>query len=215
MVAFNALWLLSSLVLMPVEVVSSPAEEPKAAAVYTPKEGDFIFQSLPHGPLVDAIETATASPYSHCGIVMKKDGKWVVIEAYDGVEYTPLNEWIERGRDEKITVFRDAKLTQDQIEKMIKAAEVFVGREYDIKYEMSDEKLYCSELIYKAYKTATGRTVGKIEKLGDLNWKPIESVIRVLEWGGLPLEREMVTPASLTTSTDLTLIHSNYSGWPE
>ncbi|MCX7414884.1 MAG: hypothetical protein NTY25_00090 [Planctomycetia bacterium] len=40
-----------------------------AIAKYTPQDGDVIFQSLPYGPVVWAIEGVTKSPYSHCGIV--------------------------------------------------------------------------------------------------------------------------------------------------
>ena len=43
-----------------------------------------MFQSLPSPPgldLVDAIEGSTESPFSHCGVVVKKAGKLYVIEA--------------------------------------------------------------------------------------------------------------------------------------
>jgi hypothetical protein len=40
---------------------------------YAPQEGDIIFQSLPHHELVDAIEGATRSPWSHCGVVMREN----------------------------------------------------------------------------------------------------------------------------------------------
>ena len=36
-------------------------------ATYSPREGDVVFQSLPRGDLVDAIEGITNSPFSHCG----------------------------------------------------------------------------------------------------------------------------------------------------
>src|SRR5688500_1466389 len=62
-------------------------------AAYEPREGDVIFQSLPRGALVNAIEGATHSPWSHCGIVARDErGGWIVYEAFDGVEATPLRE---------------------------------------------------------------------------------------------------------------------------
>src|SRR4051812_17861499 len=49
---------------------------------YAPQEGDILFQSLPRGPVVRAIEGATHSPYSHCGIVGQDEGgNWIVYEA--------------------------------------------------------------------------------------------------------------------------------------
>ena len=38
---------------------------------YMPRDGDVVFQSLPHNPLVNAIEGATNSRFSHCGIVAR------------------------------------------------------------------------------------------------------------------------------------------------
>ncbi|MDB4673705.1 hypothetical protein OAF27_02710, partial [Verrucomicrobiales bacterium] len=37
---------------------------------YEPQVGDIFFQSLPKNDVVDAIERATGSPYSHCGILV-------------------------------------------------------------------------------------------------------------------------------------------------
>lgn len=34
---------------------------------YAVQEGDILFQPLPHGPLVDAIEGVSLSIFSHCG----------------------------------------------------------------------------------------------------------------------------------------------------
>jgi hypothetical protein len=57
-----------------------------------PREGDVVFQSLPHGDLVDAIEGISQSPFSHCGVVVRgADGGWRVIEAIGDVHETPLN----------------------------------------------------------------------------------------------------------------------------
>ena len=55
------------------------------------REGDIVFQSLPHGDLVDAIEGITRSEWSHCGILTKIDGAWFVAEALGTVHYTPVS----------------------------------------------------------------------------------------------------------------------------
>ena len=66
----------------------------------------MIFQSLPHGPVVWAIEGTTRSPYSHCGIVAKKGDQWIDYEAYDGVSATPLKTFLFRGRGGGFVVYR-------------------------------------------------------------------------------------------------------------
>ena len=58
---------------------------------YTPQQGDILFQSLPHMPVIDAIEGCTHSPYSHCGIVVKMGDSWHVLEAIGPVK---LTRWI-------------------------------------------------------------------------------------------------------------------------
>ena len=78
-----------------------------AWAGYAPKEGDILFQSLPGGvDLIVAIEGATHSPFSHCGMVEKYDGQWVVLEAIEPVKRTPLFLWIWRGRGSRFAAYR-------------------------------------------------------------------------------------------------------------
>ena len=68
---------------------------------------------------------------------------------------------------------------------------------------MDDEKIYCSELLYKAVRDATGKELGKSRKLGELNWQPYEKVIRHIENGSLPLDREMITPRDFSEAPEL------------
>lgn len=77
----------------------------------------------------------------------------------------------------------------------------------DIHDSFDDERIYCSELIFKAVKTATGVQLGKVQKLGELNWEPHEAFIRSIE-GYVPNEREMITPQSLSEAKELTLVFS-------
>lgn len=173
----------------------------KTAAVpqqYNPAAGDFLFQSLPHGPLIDAIEGSSGSPFSHCGIVKRSGEKWCVIEAIGPVKETPLSEWIAQGRDDAFVACRLRPPLAEKIPAIIAAAEKYEGRPYDIHYELDDAKIYCSELLWKATRDATGVKLGKIQKLGELKWQPYEEVIRYIEKGALPLEREMITPRSVS-----------------
>ena len=176
---------------------------------YEPQAGDFVFQSLPHDPLVDAIEGSSGSPFSHCGILKKRvvvkphDPVWVVIEAIGPVKETRLPWWIAQGRDSAYVVFRLREPLSKKIPAILAAAEKYEGRPYDIHYDMDDEKIYCSELLYKSVRDATGRKLGKIRKLGELHWQPYEQVIRHIENGNLPLDREMITPRDFSEAPEL------------
>jgi hypothetical protein len=188
---------------------NTPSPSPPASvplAVYLPKEGDILFQSLPHSALVDAIEGATKSPYSHCGIVAQKNGAWTVIEALEPVRETPFAKWTAQGRDGTFGGYRLNAQLSAKIPEILTQARTFLGRPYDIRYRFDDEYIYCSELIFKAVKNATGVELGKVQKLGELDWGPHLALICALEGGLPPLSREMISPQSLSEAKELTKV---------
>ncbi len=187
-------------------VILGPAY--KAAAQYEPQEGDVVFQSMPHSPLIDAIEGGQESPLSHVGIVGKQDGQWVVFEALRGVQATPLKMFLLRGREQGFAVFRFKESYRPQIPATLAAVQKYLGRPYDLRYEMDDEKIYCSELVYKAFRDVTGEELGRLVRLGDLNWQPHEATIRELEQGPPPLDRLMITPKDLALAPQLELVQA-------
>jgi len=174
---------------------------------YLPREGDVVFQALPNPPgldLVDAIEGSTASPYSHCGMVCYRNGTWKVIEAIGPVQETPLSQWISRGRDKQVWAYRLRENERSHIPAMLTAMRNDLGKPYDIHYRFDDQAIYCSELIWRGWKAATGKELGKPVKLGELNWQPYRQVIEAIEGAGnLPLDREMITPRDLAAAPEL------------
>jgi hypothetical protein len=165
--------------------------------------GDVVFQSLPHGPLVDAIEGVSGSPSSHCGILMRKEGDWVVAESIGTVRYTPLWQWVMRGRGAVVEAWRPRAPFAADAAKLMPPIERLWGLPYDFRYAPGEAEIYCSELVRIVYAEGQGVTLGDWEALGTLNWKPHEAFIREMEGGALPLERPMVTPVSLTRDARL------------
>jgi Permuted papain-like amidase enzyme, YaeF/YiiX, C92 family len=175
---------------------------------YAPREGDVVFQSLPHGELVEAIEGITQSPWSHCGVVMKNaEGRWVVHEAIGVVRETPLYLWVVRGRGARVEAWRWPELGTKNLAELRAALAKQAGKNYDYRYASGDDEIYCSELVFKAYRDAYEVELGRWEKLGDLNWRPFEKFIRAMEDGALPLDRLMVTPVELTRSGRLVKVY--------
>lgn len=170
---------------------------------YAPQDGDIVFQSLPSSRLSRAIEGATRSRFSHCGIVAREDGRWVVYEAYRGVGPTPLAEWLSRGQEGGFVVYRLKESHRIHIPAMLSATRSYLGRPYDVRYRWDDEKIYCSELVFKAYEEASGESLGRRVRLGDLKWKPFTATIEHYEGGPPPLEREMITPRDLAKASQL------------
>ena len=179
---------------------------------YKPQEGDFVFQSLPKNELVAAIEGASQSHYSHVGLVIRKHQQWYVREAIsDTVHDTPLSAWEERGRlNHAFDVFRLKTEFQKFIPQLIKDSEAFLGRPYDYKYDMDDQAVYCSELLYKSMLNASGIRLGKTQKLGDLKWTGYKATIEKYEGGAVPLDREMITPKALSQANQLEQVFSGY-----
>ena len=183
----------------------------KASEVYHPRAGDVLFQALPRGvDLVEAIEGVTRSNYSHCGVVLKgTDGDWKVFESIGLVGAIPLKNWVSRGRGKKFSAFRLKEEHASELPKFKSALAKYAGRPYDLRYRMDDKFIYCSELVYKAYRDATGKPLGKLAKLGDLNWRPYLATIRKYEGGDPPLDREMITPIDLSKAPQLQKVFDN------
>ena len=60
------------------------------------RDGDLIFHTSLSAQS-RAIQLATHSPYSHCGIVYKAGKNWQVFEAVQPVKLTPRVDWVARG----------------------------------------------------------------------------------------------------------------------
>ncbi|BCU75666.1 YiiX/YebB-like N1pC/P60 family cysteine hydrolase [Luteolibacter sp. LG18] len=183
----------------------------KTQATYEPQEGDIVFQSLPNAwgmDLVDAIEGSTGSPYSHCAMVFQKDGEWRVIEAIGPVQEIPLAQWIARGRGKKVWAYRLADDQKQHIPATLKAMRQDLGKPYDPHYRFDDQAIYCSELIWRGWKAATGKGLGTTVKLGDLHWQPYRKVIERIEGTTtIPVDREMITPRDLAAAKELKQVY--------
>ena len=180
---------------------------------YEPREGDFLFQSLPHNDLIDAIEGSTGSPFSHCGIVKKSGTAWMVVEAIGPVKETPLALWVLQGRKNAYAAYRLKPPLAEKIPAILAATQKYKGRPYDIHYDLDDARIYCSELLWKSVRDATGKKLGKIQKLGELDWRPHEKVIRAIENGALPLDRDMITPRAFAEAPELEFISASPTGY--
>src|SRR5688572_1747556 len=77
-----------------VETLNENVERSKNAL----RDGDIIFQTSLSSQS-KAIQLATHSEYSHCGIIYKKGNHFYVYEAIQPVKMTPLYKWIARGKD--------------------------------------------------------------------------------------------------------------------
>lgn len=175
------------------------------------QNGDIIFQTSKSSQSL-AIQMATNSKYSHMGIIYENDGQFFVYEAVQPVKLTPLKEWINRGENGHYVIKRlknaDQILTSSTITKMKQIGEQFKGKPYDIYFEWSDDKIYCSELVWKIYKQATGVEIGQLEQLSDFDLTNEIVQIKMKERYGdnIPMNEKVITPAAMYDSEKLITI---------
>jgi len=175
------------------------------------QNGDIIFQSSLSSQS-KAIQLATHSKYSHVGIIYNNNNKLFVYEAIQPVKLTPLKQWIDRGENNHYVVKRlknsEEILTKEVLANMKKIGEKYKGKNYDIYFEWSDDKIYCSELVWKIYKEATGIEIGELEGLRDfdLSHKVVEQKMKERYGDNIPLDEKVISPAAMFNSNKLITI---------
>ncbi len=114
--------------------------------------GDVILQPL-HCRICSVIENETQSIYSHIGVVIKKN-PILVAEAFQEVRVVSLQEFLSKTqRNQDVKVIRNPEFQYiDKDQFLNDFYHHFFGLPYDSKFLWSNNKLYCSELIYKLFK---------------------------------------------------------------
>jgi len=176
-------------------------------------EGDLIFHTS-QSAQSQAIQLATHSPYSHCGLLYKVRGEWQVFEAVQPVQLTPLARWVARGRGQHFVVKRlhDAAtaLTPTTLGRLRAAGQPLLGHDYDLAFNWSDKQIYCSELIWKVYDRGLHRQLGQLQQLRDFDLSPpaVQAKLRERYGAHLPLAEPVISPASIFSSPELVTVVS-------
>ncbi len=168
--------------------------------------GDLVFETSGSSQSA-GIQWATRSRWSHVGIVDVSPRGTSVVEALGKVSATPWKAWRRRARRHGgYLVLRPRGLTHARREAAAERARAFVGRPYDARFGWGDDRIYCSELVVKAYERGAGISLGKRERLGDLRLLGIESAMEK-RWGGkVPRDLVLVTPASIAEDARLEVV---------
>ncbi|MFK8000771.1 MAG: YiiX/YebB-like N1pC/P60 family cysteine hydrolase [Polyangiales bacterium] len=160
------------------------------------RAGDLVFQDLNCGERCELIRSVTDSPYSHVGVVVEDDGVRMVWEALAPVGPVPLSEWVRRGIDAEVAVYRPRPSLQVLQSSVEEAMEGMAGRSYDGDYQWDEERIYCSELVAKAYAEAGQELIAP----HSVDLGRHEERVHMLSGGRLTSETLMVTPADLARS---------------
>ena len=197
-----------------------------AADIPPLKNGDIVFQATSSSAR-DAIMLASASPYTHVGIVeIDGSGRPMVIEAANKVRSVPFDDWMRKGAGRRITIKRVKGLHDEAAKQAVERAHHYMGRPYDLFFYETRDQIYCSELVHAAFKEGANISVGREEKVGDLNidTSAAQSLIKK-RWKAHPLcqatssfkscyrlilDQVLVTPASIARDPQMELVYTNF-----
>jgi len=181
---------------------------PAAAAPPSLRDGDVIFHPSRSAQSA-AIQRVTHSRYSHMGLILHRQGQPYVFEAVATVRFTPLAQWIARGTGGHYVVKRwreaDARLDAAGTARLRSAAQALAGKPYDLTFEWSDARIYCSELVWKAYERAFGLRLGETQRLAefDLSDPIVAAKLRERYGTRLPLQEPVISPQAILDSPEL------------
>jgi hypothetical protein len=175
------------------------------------RDGDIIFHTSRSAQSI-AIQKATHSKYSHMGIIFFRHGKPYVYEAIKTVQYTPLKEWSARGEGGHYVIKRladgDRILTPQAVAKLRQAATKFQGKPYDLTFEWSDNRMYCSELVWKIYDRGLGLHLGRLQKLRDFDLSDpvVKSKMKERYGNNIPKEETVISPGEMFSADVLGVV---------
>lgn len=133
------------------------------------KVGDILLQPL-HCWACNLIEAQTQSEFSHIGVVShisQKEKKVFVAEAFMKVreiEFNEFNKKTQKGLSLK--VYRPGYVAID-FRKTFKST--FENLAYDSGFLWDDEKIYCSELLYKLFRDSNMKVPEALPMKFDVN----------------------------------------------
>jgi len=84
----------------------------------------------------------------------------------------------------------------------------FAGKPYDFYFGWSDDKIYCSELVWKIYKEAFNVEIGNLQRLRDfdLSSEKVKQKLRERYQKQIPLDEKVISPAAIFEAANLRTI---------
>jgi len=142
---------------------------------------------------------ATRSKWTHVGVVAKDPvtGQLSVFEASSKVKFSSLTDFVGKSHGAQVSVKRldpavcaarkardpaiDCNIGVNFNAKIGDAVEKFHGKNYDRKFQESDDTIYCSELVDKVFRESFGIEIAPYESFQNMfglkdgeNWRDLE-----------------------------------------
>ncbi len=169
---------------------------------YTPQQGDVIFH-VSESSQSAAIQLGTWSRYSHCGLIIMKNGKPYVLEAENGVELTPIRQWLKRGK-----LGHHYRVMRLKDEQKLNLPYQLGGR-YDRAFRFNNDKYYCSELVWELY-GKNNINLCTPKALQDYHFLYLPMVQKHIKSRGFTMEQKVVAPVDIVKSNKLKTVSYGY-----
>ena len=135
-----------------------------------------------------------------------------MFEAVQPVKLTPLADWVMRGQGSHFVTKRlrdaDAVLTPAALARLKAAGQPLLGHSYDLYFGRSNDRIYCSELIWKVYERGLHRRLGQLQHLRDfdLSHPAVQAKLHQRYGRHLPLNETVISPVSIFESPELVTV---------
>ena len=161
------------------------------------KEGDVIFHTSKsdQSPLIAMV---THSPMTHCGIIVMKNDMPYVLEASSTLRLTPLSDFIKRGKGRAYWIKHRPK--EWDAAKSIRYKHL-LGRSYDLAFSFSNNRYYCSELVYDIYLYQQGIKLCEPRPMKSYWLTRIPKIRKQMKRRGMNPDDLVVSPADLFGSS--------------
>ncbi|EOQ97354.1 NlpC-P60 family hydrolase domain protein [Leptospira wolbachii serovar Codice str. CDC] len=86
-----------------------------------------------------------------------------------------------------------------------------LGKHYDLYFEWSEDRIYCTELIWKIYDKITGIKIGKLKTLKDFDTssKQVQTLMKKRYGNEIPYSEPVISPVDMFNSDELITIIEN------
>lgn len=138
------------------------------------QEGDCIIRKG-NGPLSYHLMNTTKEEYSHCGVIVKENNEWKVIHTLggsasehelDGVQMCDIDEFVQFAADSMLFICRPIFMDSVGI-KTAERARYYLDLQMPFDHSFSvfsEDKLYCSELLFVIFRDIYGKNIMDIKK---------------------------------------------------
>src|ERR1051326_1163247 len=143
--------------------VATSASKPKNINATSLHSGDIIFRRGVSIESQAVIAMDGASTFSHVGIVLRQRDAVLVVHVVPGeggadtTKIEPIEDFLRSDRASAARAYRVISENPSQIERAVEIAKDYAQRQipFDKNFDLtSDDALYCTELVWRAYQKA-------------------------------------------------------------